>query len=117
LKQEWGDKYQANIELARSVVAKFGDEQFTRYIEESGLGNDPRLIKMLAKAGMGLMEDRATGKGNVDISPSSAAAAAEINRMKGDREFMDKYVSGDKYAVQQFNYLHQVAFPGNGKRA
>lgn len=117
LKQEWGDKYQANIELARSVVAKFGDDQFTQYIEQSGLGNDPRLIKMLAKAGQGLMEDRATGKGTTEIAPSAAHAMAEINQLKGDKEFMDKFVSGDKYAVQKFNYLHTVAFPGKGKGA
>ena len=117
LKQEWGDKFQANIELARSVVAKFGDEQFTRYIEESGLGNDPRLIKMLAKAGQGLMEDRATGKGTTEISPSAAHAMSELTQLKGDKEFMDKFVSGDKYAVQKFNYLHQVAFPSNSNRA
>ena len=117
LKQEWGDKFQANIELARSVVAKFGDEQFTRYIEESGLGNDPRLIKMLAKAGQGLMEDRATGKGTTEISPSAAHALAELTQLKGDKEFMDKFVGGDKYAVQKFNYLHTVAFPSNSNRA
>jgi len=117
LKQEWGDKYQANIELARSVVAKFGDDQFVRYIEESGLGNDPRLVKMLAKAGQGLMEDRATGKGTTEISPSAAHALAEITQLKGDKEFMDKFVSGDKYAVQKFNYLHTVAFPSNSNRA
>jgi len=117
LKQEWGDKYTANIELARSVVAKFGDEQFARYIEESGLGNDPRLIKMLAKAGQGLMEDRATGKGGTDIVPNSAAAMAELNQLKGDRDFMNKYVGGDKYAMERFNYLNQIAYGGKTTRA
>jgi hypothetical protein len=117
LKQEWGDKYQANIELARSVVAKFGDDQFTRYIEESGLGNDPRLIKMLAKAGQGLMEDRATGKGTTEIAASAGAAMDEINQLKGDKEFMDKYVKGDKYAVERFHYLQKVAYPSNSNRA
>ena len=117
LKQEWGDKYQANIELARSVVAKFGDEQIVRYVEESGLGNDPRLIKLLAKAGQGLMEDRATGKGTTEIAPNAAQAMSEINQLKADKEFMDKFVSGDKYAVQKFNYLHTVAYPSKTGRA
>lgn len=117
LKQEWGDKYTANIELARSVVAKFGDEQFVRYVEESGLGNDPRLIKLLAKAGQGLMEDRATGKGTTEIAPNAAQAMAEINQLKADKEFMDKFVSGDKYAVQKFNYLYTVAYPSKTTRA
>lgn len=117
LKQEWGDKYQANIELARSVVAKFGDEQFVRYVEESGLGNDPRLIKLLAKAGQGLMEDKASGKGAVEIAPSVASAMAELNQLKADKTFMDRFVSGDKYAVEKFNYLHTVAYPSNSKRA
>ena len=98
-------------------MAKFGDEQFTRYIEESGLGNDPRLIKMLAKAGQGLMEDRATGKGTTEIAPSAAAAMAELAQLKSDKEFMDKFVSGDKYAVEKFNYLHTVAYPSKTTRA
>lgn len=55
-----GAKLAENAEYAKRFVAQFGSEQLKKDLNESGLGNHPELIRMLAKAGKQFMaEDRA----------------------------------------------------------
>lgn len=117
LKQEWGDKYQPNIDLAKAVVQKFGDESLAKYIDEQG-GNDPRLIRTLSKIGAAMLEDKSRGGQaalNLNISDSTRANQ-EITRLKGDSAFMKSLTTandpGHKVAVQQWQNLHKAAAPG-----
>lgn len=117
LKQEWGEKYQPNIDLAKATVAKFGDEKFQEYINDQG-GNDPRLIKMLAKMGAAMLEDRSRGGNaaeNMNISDSTRATQ-EIARLRGDTSFMKSLTTANdpahKVAVQQWQNLHKAQNPG-----
>ena len=57
LKGEWGTSYDANLQLARRVVGKFGGEDFIKYLNESGFGDHPLLIKTLHAVGKALSED------------------------------------------------------------
>lgn len=116
LKQEWGDKYDANIDLAKAVVRKFGDEQFMQYIEGSGMGNNPQLIKMLAKVGGMIVEDTSKGGGADFNINNSTRAIQEIATLTTDREFqaaLNKASDpGHKAAVERWMRLHSVAYPG-----
>lgn len=114
LKAEWGDKYQANLDLAKATVTKFGDPELMTYINEGG-GNDPRLIKSLARIGAAMMEDKNRGGSAADglQITDQTRATQEIDRLKLDKDFMkamtDKGDPGHKAAVQQWMNLHKVA--------
>lgn len=58
LKKEWGDAFEAKIFNAKEVLEKFGDDETKAYIRESGLGNEPKIVKFLAKIGSSLKEAR-----------------------------------------------------------
>lgn len=58
LKKEWGDAFEAKIHNAKEVLEKFGDDEIKNYIRESGLGNEPKIVKFLAKIGSSLQEAR-----------------------------------------------------------
>lgn len=45
LRQEWGDAYQENAEKAIRVAEKLGGEEFTNFLELSGLGDNPLIVK------------------------------------------------------------------------
>src|SRR5688572_11698033 len=68
LKEEWGDKFDTNLDIAKSVIRKFGDEggELVKFLDESGLGNHLPLVKMLHKLGSVIMEDKSLnfGPGN-----------------------------------------------------
>jgi len=117
LKQEWGERYDVNLQLAKSVVMKFGDEQLNSYIAEGG-GNDPRLMKFLAKTGAAMLEDKSRGGQAAEgmIVTDQTRATQEIDRLKLDNDFQkalrDKSHPSHKTAVQQWQNLFKVAHPG-----
>lgn len=105
LRKEWGQKYDMNAELAKAAANKFAKpELFQKY------GNDPDFLSFLAQVGAGMMEDSAVGKGNNQLLPPKVAAEREILKLKGDPEFMRRFMKGDKGAVAIWNEQHRLAF-------
>ena len=112
LKDEWKGDYDVNLKTAKDALAKFGDEEAVKYLNETGLGNHPAMVKMLAKIGKGMLEDTAKGKAQQPGGPPDAAAArVEIDTLKKDKEFMSKFFKGDKESAAKWTELHKVAFP------
>jgi hypothetical protein len=59
LKQEWGeDGWKANLVFVDQALQAFGDDDFKKYMDESGLGNDPRIIRAFSKIGAAMAEDK-----------------------------------------------------------
>lgn len=116
LKNEWGEKFSANLDLAKGVIRKFGDEKFMQYIEGSGMGNNPQLVKMLSKIGSMMLEDKALGSGSEFGLKDGTRAVAEIESLKTDKEFMEALMkhehTGHRAAAEKWVRLHQVAYPG-----
>jgi hypothetical protein len=57
LKDEWGDKYDRNLQLAQIAVRSIDDPNFMEYLEDSGLATNPKLIKAFAKLGESMHEE------------------------------------------------------------
>lgn len=118
LKQEWGDKYDTNVHIANQLLRQLGGEELSRYMVESGLGNDPKLIKFFATLGSKMVqEDRSGGRGTGLQLNDQSSAAEEIKRLSGDKDgfwkiLNDKSHPGHKEALERWTLLHQQAFPG-----
>lgn len=117
LKAEWKDGYQANLDIAKSVIRKFATPEDATRLAETGWGNDPQMIRMLHNIGKGMLEDTGSGKGSTLVVTNQASAVAEIERLKsgGEPDFLaalyDKTNAGHKLALQRWNTLHQTAYP------
>jgi hypothetical protein len=113
LKQEFGDKYDAKLDIARSVLKKYGSDTLLQKLESSGLANDPEVVRMFAKLGEGMMEDRAGGSGDGLILQEATQANQEINRLKSDADFQTalntRGHAGHKAAVEKWLDLHKAA--------
>jgi hypothetical protein len=81
LRQEWGKNYEANVDLARRTMRTYADATALQAIQE-GAGNDPRLVKMFAKIGAAMGEDKLV-KGDASAGSSLAARKQEILRHPG----------------------------------
>lgn len=57
------EKYDAALRLANQTLKTFADDQVGRWLEESGMGNSPVLVRLLAKIGERLTEDSPNGGG------------------------------------------------------
>jgi hypothetical protein len=115
LKKEWGDQFTANVDIARGAMMHFGGEEIATLMEETGLGNDPRMVKFLAKVGQSMMDDSARGQGNGLIVTNQTQAQGEINALKQDKDFLavltNKSAPGHQEAVDRWTRLHAIANP------
>lgn len=73
-KEIGGAKWSKSLEHAQGIVTKFADAETRQFLEETGLGNHPGLIKMLAKAGAHFSEGSFVAPG---ASGSSAPRSLE----------------------------------------
>ena len=114
LKTEYGEKYDATLDVARSVLRKFGNDELIGMLEESGLGDNPAMIRLFAKIGEAMLDDTARGEGAGLVVGGQAEALAEIAKLKMDKEFQKALMErgiGHQEAVDRWAALHKKAFP------
>lgn len=120
LKEEWGDKFPVNVDVARSVIKKFGGEQAAevqKFLDDSGLGNNAQLVKLFAKIGESILEDRGNrGSGNDLPVNDQTKAAQEIALLTTDHEFQkilgNASAPGHREAATRWANLFAAAYPG-----
>jgi hypothetical protein len=83
LKTEWGDKYDANLAIAQRALKAFGSEELSQHLVESGLGDDPRMVRLFHKIGSSMGEDQMGRGGEGGGAPLSAEQAlSEISKIR-----------------------------------
>lgn len=83
LMQEWGDKYEANMSIAKKAAERFG---IMEDVNELGLGNSASMIKMLHTLSEHIGESKLTG----DFSASGGGFEEAIANIEKSPEFNDK---------------------------
>lgn len=113
LKAEYGDKFDAKLDIAKAVIKKFGSEELSKALDSTGMGNDPSIIKLFVELGEAMLDDDATGTGAGLGLKGTTAALQEIEQLKGDTEFMKQLNTrddpGHKTAVERWTSLHGKA--------
>lgn len=112
LQRTWGDARASNEEsIARGArLMGLNTEQIIRF--EAAVGTTAMLTALL-EVGKSIREDTMPGGAAGLNNPlgSVAAATAEIERLKGDREFMAKVNTGDVAAKKKWEELYKAAYP------
>ncbi|HAS0715895.1 TPA: peptidase [Enterobacter hormaechei subsp. steigerwaltii] len=72
-KEIGGDKLTANLSAAQRALDQFGTPDLKEYLNATGLGNHPELVKTFVKIGKAMSED-----GMVDGSNQGQRSAAEV---------------------------------------
>jgi len=120
LQQEWGDKYEAKISGANHALKTLDPNgEVVNILRESGLANNPAMIKLFAQVGETFAEDTFRGgstfKASMTGAKAPAEALAEIGHLKTDTAFqkalMNKSEPGHAEVVARWNALHQAAYP------
>ena len=106
LRDEWGPGFDSKVLLAQSAVKQFGDENLTAYLNESGLGDQPKIIKLFAKIGEAMSESKFEGMGPTSGGPeysTPAEAEKKFNAMLADPKgaYLDKHHPNHAKAVQE----------------
>ncbi len=115
LKKEYGDAYGERVTAAQVAVKTFGSQEFSTWLEETGLGNDANFIKFFSNIGMAVLDDHAIGGGELKFNKTPAQAQEEISSLKKDKDFLKKLTNrndpGFAAAKQLWDDLHAKLTP------
>jgi hypothetical protein len=116
LRKEWGQAFEAKLELAGQALKHYGGDEVASFLREQNLHNDPRIVRMFAKLGDNLAADgllgRAPGSEGL-LSPTEAKqqiAALETSpewlKLKGSAPS----TPGRAEIMAKRDQLYQVAY-------
>ena len=111
LKQEWGRDYDKNVDAGKIAVNALGYDQEALSSLESKMGT-AEMLKLFANIGSKMGEDSFVDGNTSDagFGTTPAAARNEIAELKADSQFMDRYLSGDRAAVDKMQRLMGKAY-------
>jgi len=112
LKTEYGQAFDSKLQQAQQAVQAFCSEEVVQMLDNSGLGNDPQVVKFFVNLGELLKEDTnpSTGIKSMDGALSPQEAQEEINRVMSDMKhpYFDKDNAQHEDAVRKVNRLFQM---------
>lgn len=107
LKRDFGVKFDEEVQNARKALDAYTDKAFRQYMDNTGLGNHPALVKAFAKIGRELSEDKLVQSETATrLAKNEELVRSEISRLRSDQAFMERYRRGDPAAVQRLNRLY-----------
>lgn len=66
-----GQHFDQNIQAAQAMIRQYGDDELRSYLDQTGLGNYPPLIRMMMKLGRAAAEDT-IHRGGATVTPRTA---------------------------------------------
>lgn len=113
LKKEWGNKFEYNVTKAVEVLDMFGkDLNMRTYVNETGLGNDPKFIKFLVGISNSLKEDTFSPEFVASATKSKADAQDEIGSIMGNKDhpYFNPSHPNHAKAVSDVNKLYETVY-------
>lgn len=91
-RKKLGHAFDESIGLARKAVRQFGGEGLQDYMNQTGLGDDPRMVEAWIKVGKALAGDSIHGEGvSRTFIPSPEEAKDELKSLMADAGFKEAY--------------------------
>jgi len=114
LKKEWGQGYERKLQAASGLFNQVADEDSKKIFNESGLGNNPFVIKMFAKLAEQMGEDKfvnANNMGSMGVTP--AEAQLKINEIYGNKDhpYYNKSHPSHRDALNEMTKLFEAISP------
>jgi len=75
LRDDWGEAFGKNLNSAKKVIEDYGSDDIKGYLEESGLGNDTKLIRFLSDIGQKLYAEDSFVQNSSSVGAKTPAEA------------------------------------------
>jgi hypothetical protein len=113
LKQEYGNAYDQKLATAQTALKEFGGDELVKFIDDSGLGNNPHFIKLMATVGEGMLEDGLKGNGQHSDAITPADAQKKIATIMTDKTspYHARYHADHQRIVEEVQKLYSQAYP------
>jgi hypothetical protein len=112
LNADWGAAAPRNIAHVQQLVAEVGGADVAAYLNESGMTNDPRMVKFLHRVAVKLQEDNLMTPNPVGLSTDDAATElAAIRKDAKTNGYLDRDHPDHKRIVARVHELTQLTSP------
>jgi len=111
----WGGATERHVTLSQRAVQALGGEELVEFMNTSGAGNIPVLIRTFAKIGS-MMAEKGLIEADVEGLPTLDDAAAEANRIVSDKThslheaYHDSQHPNHDYALDRVNKLFEARY-------
>lgn len=111
LRGEWGKNFDQRLGLAQEAIKKSRVEGVNQMLSETGIGNHPTFIKMMAEYGQ-MFADEGMIDGQSFGVMSKEDAAREAERITALPAYMDRNDPDHDRVVEEATRLFNIAFAG-----
>jgi hypothetical protein len=103
--------FSRNLNFAQKTVKEYGDADFVKWLDESGMGNNPNFIKYNAKIGRELIEHGAVEPAASTDALTAQDAQNQVNRIMNDKDdlyWAKKGTPGKEDRTKEVNELYKI---------
>lgn len=111
LQKEWGKAYEERVQWAARAAKQIGGDELIEYLNNSGAGDNPHLIRAFAKIGELMREDKmpAGRPGGMTLTPEQARS--EANKLMQSDAYRKKDHLEHADTVRRVTQLFELAHP------
>jgi len=112
LQREHGGQYEGFLGQAKTALQQYADPDFKAMLDETGLGNDPRMIRVFGKIGkeLGVGGDKLKGAPPQAASGTDMKTAIADFRNQHNKALMDKDHPDHGRRVNEMKALYERAY-------
>ena len=117
LKKEWGHAYDTKLAQAKNAVMAYADSETQQFLLDSGLANNPGMIRLMAGIGATLTEEQSAGiESSTRFTLSPSEALDRITEMRNNKASPYNIVGDPQHLakVKEMSNLYLQAFPEEG---
>jgi len=112
LRREHGGQYEAKVNLARQAIREFADPDYMKWLDETGAGNDPRVIRSWIRVGEKMSgPTKLHGAPVADRNETDLKTAISNFREKHAEALWKKEHPDHDLRVREYNKLFQALYP------
>jgi len=114
LKKEWGHAYDTKLSQAKNAVLAYADSETQQFLLDSGLANNPGMIRLMAGIGATLTEDQSAGiESGSRFTLSPTEAMDRISEVRRNEEHPYNLSSHPQHRaeVEKMGRLYSQAYP------
>jgi hypothetical protein len=112
LMREHGAAFEGFSKGANAAVMRYADPDFKAWLDETGMGNDPRMIRVFGRIGKDMMGDTALrGQPKVEVNTADLDKQISEYRSKYSTELHDRAHPEHARHVAAFQKLFELRYP------
>lgn len=112
LRRELGNKYEGWMASTGAVYQKYADPDFAGYLQQTGLGNDPRMIRMFGRIAQDMGGDtRLLGRSQPQAQPADLEKAIGKFRADNQKALMDRTHPENQRLSTELSKMYEALYP------